>query len=202
METHRQLRKVAKSDAVSLEKCFRMFTKQESLTGANSWYCRMCKTHVSAKKELQLWTLPKVLIIGLKRFAMRVGPENSGGAVYRSKISDLVDYPIDGLNLVEFCGSANIGAVSGTGFSDAKSSLAHDLKDSDFIYDLFAVCNHFGRMGFGHYTSNVREWNPDGSLSDKWFRCDDDIVTQCSVEEVKSAAAYILFYIRREKTNK
>ena len=25
-------------------------------------------------------------------------------------------------------------------------------------YDLFAVCNHIGRMGFGHYTTYAREW--------------------------------------------
>jgi hypothetical protein len=26
------------------------------------------------------------------------------------------------------------------------------------LYDLFAVCNHFGRMGFGHYTAYARDW--------------------------------------------
>lgn len=156
-----------------------MFTKQEFLKGDNAWYCRMCKGHVTAKKELQLWTLPKVLIIGLKRFATRGGGEFTQGALYRSKIDDFVDFPINGLDLTEFCESSS---------GERKESL---------VYDLFGVCNHFGRMGFGHYTSYVREWTVNGQLSSKWYKCDDDSVSACSENDVKSKAAYILFYVRR-----
>lgn len=170
-------------DSVSLLKCFRLFTKQESLKGDNAWYCRVCKEHVTAKKELQLWSLPKVLVVGLKRFAIRGGGEFTNGTMLRSKIDDFVDFPVNGLDLSELCGSAN--AVDGLG-------------RKEYVYDLFAVCNHYGRMGFGHYTSCVRNWNVDGSLSDKWFRCDDESVTPCTEDDVRSRAAYILFYLKRD----
>jgi ubiquitin carboxyl-terminal hydrolase 4/11/15 len=164
----------ARTHSVSLEKCFRLFTKQEVLSGDNAWYCRNCKEHVSAQKEIQLWSLPRILVVGLKRFAFR------GGAI-RSKINDYVDFPIDGLNLREYCGAA---ATEG-------------LDEDKYIYDLFAVCNHFGRMGFGHYTSHVREWSKRGELTNQWLSCDDENVSPCREEEVKTNAAYILFYIRR-----
>lgn len=170
--------------SVSLLKCFRLFTKQEVLKGDNAWYCRECKEHVEAKKELQLWSLPKVLIVGLKRFAIRGGGEyNTSGTMYRSKIDDFVDFPLNGLDLSEFC-----GIVTASESGEAKKC----------IYDLFAVCNHYGRMGFGHYTSCVRHWNDNGSLSDKWFKCDDESVSACTEKEVQSSAAYILFYLRRD----
>ena len=41
------------------------------------------------------------------------------------------------------------GAAGG---GDSKENRARTL------YDLFAVCNHFGRMGFGHYTAYARDW--------------------------------------------
>merc|ERR1712157_61146 len=40
----------------------------EILQGDNVWYCPNCKTHVSASKKLDLWMLPPILIIHLKRF--------------------------------------------------------------------------------------------------------------------------------------
>jgi ubiquitin C-terminal hydrolase len=170
-------------DSVSLLKCFRLFTKQEVLKGDNAWYCRVCKEHVSAKKELALWSLPKILSVGLKRFAIRGGGEYTNGTMYRSKIDDFVDFPVNGLDLSEFCGSMKTN---------------ENGEKKKYIYDLFAVCNHYGRMGFGHYTSCVRGWNNDGSLSENWFKCDDENVIPCSESEVRSRAAYILFYLRRD----
>jgi ubiquitin C-terminal hydrolase len=65
------------------------------------------------------------------------------------------------------------------------------------LYDLFSVCNHYGRMGFGHYTAFARDWRPDGRLSSAWGLFDDDDVSDCSEEEVKTNAAYMLFYKRK-----
>lgn len=174
--------KISNGDSVTLLKCLRLFTKEEFLKGENSWYCRECKEHVTARKELSLWSLPKILIIGLKRFAIRGGGEYTNGTMYRSKIDDFVDFPLNGLDLSEFCGSAT-ARITGR---------------EDYVYDLFAVCNHYGRMGFGHYTSSVRHWNLDGKLSDKWFRCDDESITPCTEDDIRTKAAYILFYLRRD----
>jgi ubiquitin C-terminal hydrolase len=80
-------------------------------------------------------------------------------------------------------------------------------EENDAIYDLFAICNHYGRMGFGHYTATVKEWplyeeqagggQQGGGSSGNWFLYDDNSVTKISEREVKTSSAYILFYRKR-----
>jgi ubiquitin C-terminal hydrolase len=77
-------------------------------------------------------------------------------------------------------------------------SYGYVYNQSKPIYDLFAVCNHYGRLGFGHYTSYARDWNGD-KLSDDWYSFDDNDVTKVDPSEVISNAAYILFYRRRPR---
>lgn len=55
-----------------------------------AWYCPQCKEHKPAIKKLDIWKLPKVIIIQLKRFHFR------GRFV---KISKLVNFPIENLDL-------------------------------------------------------------------------------------------------------
>ncbi len=67
-------------------------------------------------------------------------------------------------------------------------------------YDLFAVCHHYGRCGFGHYTATVRDWDvASNRLGDRWFHCDDDKVLRVADAEqaLKTSSAYMLFYRRR-----
>ena len=40
----------------------------EQLSQDDSWYCQRCRMHVQANKKLDLWSLPEVLIMHLKRF--------------------------------------------------------------------------------------------------------------------------------------
>lgn len=66
-------------------------------------------------------------------------------------------------------------------------------EEESLIYDLFAVDNHFGGLGGGHYTAFAKN-EEDG----KWHNYDDSHVSEvCSPEKVKSSAAYLLFYRRR-----
>ena len=44
--------------------------------------------------------------------------------------------------------------------------------DEKYMYDLFAVSNHFGGLGGGHYTAFSKSIGKDS-----WFRFDDDHVT-------------------------
>ncbi|KAI9627385.1 hypothetical protein KEM48_009872 [Puccinia striiformis f. sp. tritici PST-130] len=68
-----------------------------------------------------------------------------------------------------------------------------DEEEESLIYDLFAVDNHFGGLGGGHYTAFAKN-EEDG----KWHNYDDSHVTEVSSpEKVKSSAAYLLFYRRR-----
>ena len=85
------------------------------------------------------------------------------------------------------------------------------------LYDLFAVCNHYGRMGCGHYTAMARDWDftakephtrthtqsereketERDELCSQWFLFDDHKVRPISEDEVCTESAYILFYRRR-----
>lgn len=55
-------------ETVSLDSCFKAFSREELLTGADQWYCNKCKEQRDIHKKLELYKLPKILIIQLKRF--------------------------------------------------------------------------------------------------------------------------------------
>ncbi|CAF4881216.1 unnamed protein product [Pieris macdunnoughi] len=62
------------------------------------------------------------------------------------------------------------------------------------VYNLYAVSNHYGSMEGGHYTAYCKS-----SVYGKWYKYDDHLVTEISPSEVKSSAAYILFYTSCER---
>jgi len=63
--------------------------------------------------------------------------------------------------------------------------------DPEPVYNLFAVSNHFGGMGGGHYTAYCK--NKD---TGKWYNYDDSHVSETSENHLVTAAAYVLFYRR------
>uniref|UniRef100_A0A8C3XUS7 ubiquitinyl hydrolase 1 n=1 Tax=Chelydra serpentina TaxID=8475 RepID=A0A8C3XUS7_CHESE len=62
----------------------------------------------------------------------------------------------------------------------------------DYVYDLYAVCNHHGTMQGGHYTAYCKN-----SVDGLWYCFDDTDVQQLAENEVCKQTAYILFYQRR-----
>ena len=64
-------------------------------------------------------------------------------AFNRNKIGTLVDFEIDGFDMKKH--SAYNCSLGGS-----RSELVDD--EAPKLYDLFGVTNHFGRMGYGHYT--------------------------------------------------
>lgn len=56
-------------------------------------------------------------------------------------------------------------------------------------FKLYAVSNHYGTMDAGHYTAYCK--NPEFN---RWFKFDDQDVMEINGNEVRSAAAYILFF--------
>uniref|UniRef100_A0A8C9VSR3 Ubiquitin carboxyl-terminal hydrolase n=1 Tax=Scleropages formosus TaxID=113540 RepID=A0A8C9VSR3_SCLFO len=71
---------------VDLQQCIELFTTVETLEEENPWYCPNCKKHQLATKKLDLWSLPEVLIIHLKRFSYT--------KYSREKLDTIVDFPI------------------------------------------------------------------------------------------------------------
>ena len=162
---------------MTLSQCLTQFAKPEKLDADNKWYCSKCKDHFRATKRLEFWTLPDVLIVHLKRFKYRggMGMFMGGGS---NKIGTYVDFPTRDLDMSPYV-------------------LHKQDKDSCFVYDLYAVTNHYGQSGYGHYTSFARDIFDSGSKRKlcRWNVFDDE---QCGHESnVKTSAAYLLFYLRR-----
>jgi len=156
-------------DAVKLDDCIDAFVTEETLPKSEAWYCRHCKDHKMAQKKFDIWSAPDTLIIHLKRF--------SYDRHYRDKIDTFVDFPVEGLDMSKW--------------------IVNDDEKKDAIYDLYAVSNHFGGLGGGHYTAYARNL-----LDGSWYNLDDSGVTTVDKEACKTRAAYVLFYTRRKKKNK
>ncbi|XP_069471171.1 ubiquitin carboxyl-terminal hydrolase 32 isoform X2 [Ambystoma mexicanum] len=58
----------AQAEPINLDSCLRAFTSEEELGEDEMYFCSKCKTHCLATKKLDLWRLPPILIIHLKRF--------------------------------------------------------------------------------------------------------------------------------------
>lgn len=58
-------------------------------------------------------------------------------------------------------------------------------------YDLFAVSNHYGGLGGGHYTAFAKK-------NGQWDEYDDSSVRPAEKSQIISSAAYVLFYKRKD----
>ncbi|RZR84479.1 hypothetical protein BHM03_00011352 [Ensete ventricosum] len=147
-------------------------------------YCPRCKEQRQASKKLDLWRLPEVLVIHLKRFSFSRSTKH--------KLETFVNFPIHDLDLTNY--------------------VAHK-KGSPQIYELYALSNHYGSMASGHYTAHIKvTFSPNlcnkqqrllyfvflVQLLDenRWYNFDDSHISPINEEDVKSAAAYVLFYRR------
>ncbi|KAG8697366.1 CSN-associated deubiquitinating enzyme Ubp12, partial [Ceratobasidium sp. 395] len=159
--------------AIDIEDCLNEFTKEEQLGEDDLWYCPRCKKHQQATKKFELWSVPDILVVHLKRF--------SNARAMRDKIDALVEFPTEGLDLGQRVG------MSG--------AEGEETKEGDHVYDLFAVDEHMGGLGGGHYRAYAK--NPSDG---EWYHFDDSYVTKSSAEDSVNANAYLLFYRRRAAT--
>lgn len=66
-------------------------------------------------------------------------------------------------------------------------------KKCNYVYDLYGVCNHHGHgNSSGHYTSFVKE-----NASNKWYSCNDMIVSEISESQLITPNACMLFYVKK-----
>lgn len=131
---------------IQLEDCLKYFCQKEELDEDNAWLCTNCKENVNAMKSTKLWTTPDVLIVHLKRFTF--ARRRRGGGMQRCKIEDIVDFPVDCLDLRPF--------------------MVENMIDTNAppTYELFGVVEHQGLTpNSGHYTSTIRNAK-DG----RWYR--------------------------------
>ncbi|XP_016077893.1 PREDICTED: ubiquitin carboxyl-terminal hydrolase 43 [Miniopterus natalensis] len=170
----------------TLDECFQFYTKEEQLAQDDAWKCPHCKALQQGMVKLSLWTLPDILIVHLKRFC-QVGER-------RNKLSTLVKFPLCGLNMAPHVAQRSAGAPPAPGPwpSWKQPACLPTSCPLDFLYDLYAVCNHHGSLQGGHYTAYCRN-----SLDGQWYSYDDSTVESLLEDEVITRGAYILFYQKR-----
>ncbi|XP_008830024.1 ubiquitin carboxyl-terminal hydrolase 8 [Nannospalax galili] len=115
---------LASTSKCTLQDCLRLFSKEEKLTDNNRFYCSHCRTRRDSLKKIEIWKLPPVLLVHLKRF--------SYDGRWKQKLQTSVDFPLESLDLSQYV----IGPKN-------------NLKK----YNLFSVSNHYGGLDGGHYTA-------------------------------------------------
>lgn len=162
-EESRKAASEKKNKGITLQDCLDEFTKEEKLGEDDLWYCPRCKKHQQATKKFDLWKVPDVLVVHLKRF--------SNSRTLRDKIDTLVDFPVEGLDLGGMVGERTV-AQRLVDQGVAVEELKLESLEQPLVYDLFAVDEHMGGLGGGHYRAYA--YNPP---TDKWYHFDDSYVT-------------------------
>ncbi len=144
------------------------YRRKGKLDKENAWYCNICKDHVEATKQIELYNVPPILIFCFQRF-------KSHGMYFKEKMEDTVDFPIDNLDMTPYIVSEE-----------------QKQQHSPLLYDLYAVSNHYGSLAFGHYTAfckNNGVWYDFNDSSVNECSSSDSVVT---------GAAYVLYYKRKD----
>eukprot|EP00439_Symbiodinium_sp_Y106_P077669 s558_g16.t1 len=154
----------------TLISCLKKGTEREILAEADSVYCRKCKEFRRQSKKLDLWSLPPLLIVHLKRF----GRERLDGPLVKLRCG--VDFEMQ-LDLKDFMCSSSPTSTR---------------------FQLYGVVNHHGNVGGGHYTAHavVTSPAPDRLDPGEWYNFNDSVVDKANETDLDKEAAYVLFYRR------
>uniref|UniRef100_A0A8C7JS84 Ubiquitin carboxyl-terminal hydrolase 8 n=1 Tax=Oncorhynchus kisutch TaxID=8019 RepID=A0A8C7JS84_ONCKI len=115
---------LASSNKCSLQDCLKLFSKEEKMTDQNKVFCRHCKALRDSVKKLEIWKVPPIILVHLKRFSYE--------GRWKQKLQTTVDFPLENLDLSQYVIGPRLG-----------------LKR----YNLFGVSNHYGGLDGGHYTA-------------------------------------------------
>ncbi|CAD8175796.1 unnamed protein product [Paramecium octaurelia] len=176
--------KVGTEKSMKLGECLKFSEEPEQLDEENTWYCNQCKDHVRAFKVMEIYKTPKILIFHLKRF-------KNSNKFFKSKLETLIEFPIQDFDIREFVQNHHLP-------SDFHTEDPENPKlNNPIYYDLYAISNHFGGLGGGHYTAFAKNY-----YDNTWYNFDDSSVYPIKEDSVNStlttSAAYVLFYRRRE----
>jgi ubiquitin C-terminal hydrolase len=116
----------------SLVNCLKNYIGKEQLRSKDKFYCEKCNCLQEAEKQVKLVTLPKILIIQLKRFKMTMYGQ-----------------------LEKLCGLVNVPSEINLDFL-----LKEKLPEKSYNYYLRNIVIHDGpKIGYGHYFTLVRYSN-------------------------------------------
>ncbi|RUP47522.1 hypothetical protein BC936DRAFT_145648 [Jimgerdemannia flammicorona] len=168
----------------SLVDCLDRYTHPEKL-GPKEYSCGKCgNTFQEATKQLSVKKLPPVMSFQLKRFEHGVSA---------TKIDTKIKFPVE-LDMSPYTTSAKrttLAKAAATGAADgaagcngrdAKTTASASSSNSPYVYTLFAVVNHQGKMDTGHYTMYAKHRG-------EWFKFDDHNVTMAHQRDVLDSKA-------------
>jgi ubiquitin C-terminal hydrolase len=144
---------------MSIHDCFRKYCEGEKLEGDNALFNYKINEKMDVDKKIVFWSLPKILVIDLKRFTPM-----------GKKIQVPLDIELDNLNLSEF--------VEG-------------YDKSNYVYELYGVCNHSGGTLGGHYTASIKVKTGD------WYLFNDTNVSKIDFDGKNNTSGYCLFYRKK-----
>ena len=162
---------------ISLSQCLRNFSRSETLSGENKFYCESCRHYQEAQKSQKIHRMPQLFIAHLKRFKY---DEMVHG--YR-KLSYRVAFPLE----IRMC----------THNQDATSYP---------LYDLYAIVIHVGSgPNSGHYTTLIKDrgrWlRFDDVRVDLVHEEDlDTVFGFANSQSIGAETAYLLFYQQHQST--
>jgi ubiquitin carboxyl-terminal hydrolase 8 len=133
---------------VNINDCLDNHCNSEQLDNDNKWKCPDCKKDVNGIKMINLWKLPYVLIIQLKRF------EKKG------KRLEKIDTP------VKFNDTLIVDKYVNEMYRSA-------LGERNITYKLYAIGNHSGTASGGHYYAYCKN-----SEQNKWYCYNDSNVSE------------------------
>jgi ubiquitin C-terminal hydrolase len=142
----------------------RSFCTKEYLKGDDQYKCEKCNTLVGASKQIQLYDVPEVMTLQLKRFDFV--------SLLGGKISKHIGFQ-ETLNLAEFVG---------------EDAMPQSQKVRA-TFRLYGVLVHAGNTTqYGHYYCYVKD------RTGIWYKMDDSSVMRVQWQTVQQDTAYMLFY--------
>ena len=156
---------------ISVYDCLDNFMRPEELDEIT---CEKCKQKTSATKKFSLWTMPKVMVIQLKRFDPRF-----------QKITKFIQAPVT-LNVTKYVSHPRVRERA----SDDPTSLQ--------VYGLKGIVCHSGQLGGGHYTAKC--FNPSDG---RWYHFDDSrVIPIDGAASLQTKENYMFFYEMEPRTQK
>lgn len=149
------------SQQISIFDCLDHYFGKEYLLEDAKWKCTKCENPHGNYKEYRLLNTPNILILVLKRYSFI---DNRW-----QKNSAIIQFPII-LNI---------------------SSYKLGSDKSNCNYRLFAIANHIGNMGSGHYYAYCCDTEDPMKL---WYEFNDERVAQISEDSIYTSNSYMLFY--------
>lgn len=72
------------------------------------------------------------------------------------------------------------------------SGYVNGYKNSDYVYELYGICNHHGFVSGGHYTATIKTANGE------WYVFNDASVSKIDIEKIITPSAYCLFFRKKK----